>query len=265
LSSLSHQGTPDTSNDASIGTSVAEKRKKGPSEYELEREANIAENRQLLASLGLLEAGSSLFDKSSSKVKRKKREKGKRYAFGLFGAYPTTIQNFFRKPMADGVTIDQAGPSPVSPPLIQPPATASASNDNSPALTPEGDGISGGDGIPEGDGTSEGDSTPGGKDTSEGDGTPGGDGSSAIIFTIFLLVIDCCASLAGPMDISRNSSSTTSDNILIDLPLATTADKAMKMIFPFLRKLSDEKWWTGLLAAWIKFEAIGPPKSVSFF
>ena len=85
---------------------------------------------------------------------------------------------------------------------------------------------------------------------------------SAIIFTIFLLVINSYASLAGPMDISNNS---PSENILIDLALATTADKAVKTIVPFLRELSDEKWWTGLLAAWINFEARGPPKSVSFF
>lgn len=65
--------------------------------------------------------------------------------------------------------------------------------------------------------------------------------------------------------ISESPSSTTSDKILMDLALATTTDKAVKSIFPFLKELSDEKWWTGLLAAWIKFEVKGPPKSVSSF
>jgi hypothetical protein len=62
---------------------MAERRQEGPSEYELRREANIAENRQLLASLGLLEGGSSLLDNPLSKVKRKKGDKEKRYAFCL--------------------------------------------------------------------------------------------------------------------------------------------------------------------------------------
>jgi hypothetical protein len=91
-----------------------------------------------------------------------------------------------------------------------------------------------------------------------------GDGSSDMIFTIFLLPIKSCASLAGPMDISGTSPlSSNSDNM--DLALATTADKAVKAIIPFLKELSDDKWWTALLAAWIKFEAKGPPKSVSSF
>lgn len=45
--------------------------------------------------------------------------------------------------------------------------------------------------------------------------------------------------------------------------LATTADKAVKAILPFLQELSDEEWWTDLLAAWITFEDQGPLKSVS--
>jgi len=45
--------------------------------------------------------------------------------------------------------------------------------------------------------------------------------------------------------------------------LATTADKAVKAILPFLQELCNEDWWTGLLAAWINFEDEGPPKSVS--
>jgi hypothetical protein len=66
------------------------------------------------------------------------------------------------------------------------------------------------------------------------------------------------------MDISGTSpSSSNSDNM--DLALATTADKAVKAIIPFLKELSNDKWWTALLAAWIKFEAKGPPKSVSSF
>jgi hypothetical protein len=93
--------------------------------------------------------------------------------------------------------------------------------------------------------------------------TSGGDGSSDIIYFIFLLVINSCASLTDLMDISgTSSSSTTSENIV---SLANTADKAVKAILPFLKELSDEKWWTGLLAAWIDFEVKGPPKSVSSF
>jgi hypothetical protein len=48
------------------------------------------------------------------------------------------------------------------------------------------------------------------------------------------------------------------------LTLATTADKAVKAILPFLQELSDEEWWTGLLAAWINFEEQGPLKTVSW-
>src|ERR1700678_1213122 len=129
----------------------------------------------------------------------------------------------------DGATTLADQPE-ASPPPIQTAATDTASNDNSSALTP----------------------------------ALAGDGSSDMIFTIFLLPIEFCASLAGPMDISGTSpSSSNSDNM--DLALATTADKAVKAIIPFLKELSDDKWWTALLAAGIKFEAKGPPKSVSSF
>jgi hypothetical protein len=84
LPSLSHQGTlsPDDSNEAVISTSLPEtqKRHNGPSEYQLQRDANIAENQQLLASLGLLGGGSALLDKSSAKAKEKKGGNEKRYA-----------------------------------------------------------------------------------------------------------------------------------------------------------------------------------------
>ena len=85
MPSLSHQGTPspDNSNEAVISTSLPEtqKRQNGPPEYQLQREANIAENQQLLASLGLLGGGSALLDKSPTKGKRKKGGQEKRYAF----------------------------------------------------------------------------------------------------------------------------------------------------------------------------------------
>jgi hypothetical protein len=51
----------------------------------------------------------------------------------------------------------------------------------------------------------------------------------------------------------------------MDLVLATTVDKAVKAILPFLKELSKDEWWTDLLAAWFNFEAKGPPKSVGFF
>ena len=51
----------------------------------------------------------------------------------------------------------------------------------------------------------------------------------------------------------------------IALPVATKADKAVKAILPFLNELSNDEWWTRLLAAWIKFEVKGPPKVVSLF
>ena len=66
------------------------------------------------------------------------------------------------------------------PPPIQTAATDTASNDNSSALTP----------------------------------ALAGDGSSDMIFTIFLPPIKSCASLAGPMDISGTSpSSSNPDNM----------------------------------------------------
>ena len=51
----------------------------------------------------------------------------------------------------------------------------------------------------------------------------------------------------------------------MDLALATTANKAVKAILPFLKELSKDDLWTDLLAAWINFEAKGPPKSVGLF
>ena len=61
--------------------------------------------------------------------------------------------------------------------------------------------------------------------------------------------------------------STTPNTIEMDiaLPVATTADKAVKAILPFLNELSNGEWWTHLLAAWIKFDNKGPPKVVSLF
>jgi len=98
LSSLSHQGTPnpDESNDDSIRTNIGERqeRQHGPSEYALRREANIAQNQQLLVSLGLSEGGSSAL---LTNIKRKKGEKGERYDFCLFSnAYPTMIWQIFQ-------------------------------------------------------------------------------------------------------------------------------------------------------------------------
>ena len=102
LPSLSHQGTPtpDNSSDASSSTSIAasvvttQRQQHGPSEYELRREANIAENKQLLASLGLSEGGSSaILGKPSTNEKRKKGEKGKAegYVFLFYNAHPSMI------------------------------------------------------------------------------------------------------------------------------------------------------------------------------
>ena len=73
--------------------------------------------------------------------------------------------------------------------------------------------------------------------------------------------------MAGETNISGSSASSTgtTPNIAMDLALATTVDKAVKAILPFLKNLSEVDWWTRLLAAWIKFEAEGPPKSVSGF
>jgi len=58
-------------------------------------------------------------------------------------------------------------------------------------------------------------------------------------------------------------SSTSPDTFAMNLALAT-ADRAVKSIYPFFKELSEDEWWTDLLAAWIKFEAKGPPKSVGF-
>jgi len=87
-----------------------------------------------------------------------------------------------------------------------------------------------------------------------------------MIFAISLINSKPCASLAGLMNISGTSpSSPTPNNTILDLSLSTTADKAVKAILPFLKELSNDEWWTGLLAAWINFEVEGPPKSVSSF
>ena len=71
MSSLSHQGTPDDSKEASTSSGVEEKGRQqasGPSEYQRRREANIAENQRILATLGLSGGGSSaLLDKSPTK------------------------------------------------------------------------------------------------------------------------------------------------------------------------------------------------------
>jgi len=82
LSSLSHEETPDAGIPDGASTSIAEKRNNGPSEYEQKRQANIAENHLLLASLGLSGGGSSAFklDKST-KGKKKKGGREKRYGF----------------------------------------------------------------------------------------------------------------------------------------------------------------------------------------
>src|ERR1700734_3909883 len=89
---------------------------------------------------------------------------------------------------------------------------------------------------------------------------------SRMIFAISLINSESCTSLAGLANISDTSPpSTTPNNIVMDPALSTTADKAVKAIFPFLRELSEIKWWTDLLAAWINFEVEGPPKSASFF
>ena len=73
--------------------------------------------------------------------------------------------------------------------------------------------------------------------------------------------INFYAFLTGLTNISGTSSSSTT----ADLALPNTVDKAVKTILPFLKEVSNDEWWTGLLAAWINFEVRGPPKSVSFF
>jgi hypothetical protein len=70
---------------------------------------------------------------------------------------------------------------------------------------------------------------------------------------------------ADPINTSVSSIASDPNNIVIDLGLASTADKAVKAVFPFLNELSNDEWWTRLLAAWIHFEVAGPPKSVCFF
>ena len=81
MSSQSHQGTPSPgeSNDASsanIADSETPRRRQGPSEYQLQREANIAENQQLLARLGLSGGGSSAILGNLPTEKGKEKEKG---------------------------------------------------------------------------------------------------------------------------------------------------------------------------------------------
>jgi hypothetical protein len=83
LSGLPHQETMTTgiSNDASTSTSIADsetqrrKPEDGRSDYAKRRDANIAQNRQLLASLGLSEGGSGILGMEA-------KEKG--YGFCLF-------------------------------------------------------------------------------------------------------------------------------------------------------------------------------------
>jgi hypothetical protein len=89
---------------------------------------------------------------------------------------------------------------------------------------------------------------------------------SRMLFAIALTNSKFCASVAGQTNKSGTSpSSTTLNNIVMDLALSTAADKAVKAVLPFLKDLSEAEWWTGLLAAWIGFEIEGPPKSVSSF
>jgi hypothetical protein len=78
---------------------------------------------------------------------------------------------------------------------------------------------------------------------------------------IFCIVFEkYCSFLAGSANISK---STLPNKIVMDLTLASTADKAVKAILPFLKEVSNDEWWTCLLVAWIDFEVRGPPKSVS--
>ena len=97
LSSLSHQGTPSPDNSNEASTSLQEKRQPGPSDYELRRQANIAENEQLLASLGLSKGGSSFIGKTK-KGKKGKGEKVERCAFFFFSSvYLIMIWPFLKK------------------------------------------------------------------------------------------------------------------------------------------------------------------------
>jgi hypothetical protein len=74
---------------SSTNMGIAERRQDrgGPSEYELKRNANIAENHRLLDSLGLLHIDL----KKSSKTKAKKGEKEKRYVFCMLDESYLTI------------------------------------------------------------------------------------------------------------------------------------------------------------------------------
>jgi hypothetical protein len=104
LPSQSHQGTPSPgeSNDARSSAdsefeSETPRRRDGPSEYQLQREANIAENQKLLARLGLSGGGSSailgnLPTQTKKGEKGKGKGKGKGYALFFFCiAYRTMV------------------------------------------------------------------------------------------------------------------------------------------------------------------------------
>lgn len=79
---LNDKSNKDGDDGTSTSTNTEERRHNGPSQYQLQRQANIAENQRLLASLGLIEGASNLIDKPSKKGKGKKKEK--RYVFNLF-------------------------------------------------------------------------------------------------------------------------------------------------------------------------------------
>ena len=83
--------------------------------------------------------------------------------------------------------------------------------------------------------------------------------------TFAFSLFNFCSCLADATIISGTlAPSTTPDNIELDLALETTANKAVKVILPFLKELSNEGWWNCLLESWINFEVKGPPKSVIF-
>ena len=86
MSSLSHQGTPspDDSNDASTSGNIEERQQNGLSQYEQRRKVNIAENRELLAALGLSGGGSRALKELLMKGDREKEEEGERHGFDLF-------------------------------------------------------------------------------------------------------------------------------------------------------------------------------------
>jgi hypothetical protein len=146
MPNISQRGTPapGISNEAGsisedLGT-PAQRRQDGGSEYAMRRDASIAENRQLLASLGLSEGGSSAIrDKLLTKKgeKGKGKEKGKGYAFCLIcTCYQNMFYDFFRSPTVDGGASSTT--STVSPSTIQ--QAAAASSNDLPALTSAGDG-----------------------------------------------------------------------------------------------------------------------------